>query len=468
MHSPKRFHSSNLIAFAVTTFVIAFCAVNIWVMCHVGWLECSHASSHLRVSSALLKTSDPQNPNDYKSTNIGKPSDPNYIKLLQWNIRTSVESFEKGNKLHYWSTRRPLIQTIIKKHMPFTIAGISEGHIESYDDLQSMLPNHYHFHFCRTRARIPFGDNNIDWNLFNIIIWDSTKLKLLTNGDFEMSSSPMMVNTRDNGTADYRCAAWAYFEIIGTNNAFTNKSESVDSMDTSNINNQYVFNQDSYNPFIVPSNAKTMLFISTHVDTSVLLSVKKKQMKILETFVKTLFNDYNLLPKGIDGIGYDHDTHTNGKVMSSNFVPYVLMTADWNEDEITSDWYRAITDNVDKYFDYKWVDLFQQCRNMSKSGVMSNNDVRSNGNLIDFIPNINTCNVKNDLSCTAYGYKETCKHWYQKVKAKHPNKTVRSYFFDWPFMMNGDQRCKVLSVEVDSQDYLASDHYPVITELVLL
>ena len=342
------------------------------------------------------------------------------IKLLQFNIRASDDAFIKTKEEHLWKRRESFIQQLVTKHSPFTILGLSEGHIPSMESIRSVLPNNYHIHECSTRKQGWYGDENVDWNLYNALIWNSNDLRLITKGSFQISDTPQTINTKimggNNNTGNYRCAAWAYFR-------FNNRPKDK------------------------------LLFISTQLDTISDLKTRLEQFILLERFAFDFMTN-----NGIDI--YDIDT-----------MPYVLIAADWNDFEYSSNWYNYIYAKDDG-ITYKWMDLSHKCRVNAANERKINNEGFKKFKMSQLYQNSmelylqkEKCDLVKDSLCTAAGYDTCINDKAKNVKGKSiVEEDYLYYYFDWPWMI-WNPRCEVVAMEIDDSLPLASDHFPVITDI---
>lgn len=124
------------------------------------------------------------------------------IHVMTYNIRLP----HKGDGIHYWDNRRPLVASMIKFHEADLI-GVQEAHRRQLDEMVIDMPEYSWFGACRTDGTIsPDPDNE-----FSAILYRKDRFQLVDGNTFWLSETPFKIGSVGWDAALPRIVTWAKF-----------------------------------------------------------------------------------------------------------------------------------------------------------------------------------------------------------------------------------------------------------------
>jgi len=122
------------------------------------------------------------------------------INVMTYNIRLP----HKGDGIHYWDNRRPLVASMIQFHEADLI-GVQEAHRRQLDDMVADMPEYAWFGVCRTDGTVnPDPDNE-----FSAILYRKDRFQRLDGNTFWLSATPDKVGSVGWDAALPRIVTWA-------------------------------------------------------------------------------------------------------------------------------------------------------------------------------------------------------------------------------------------------------------------
>jgi len=338
------------------------------------------------------------------------------LKVVPWHFRNSIKNDKAFNyDIEYpngnLKETKEYIKKTLERQYPMSLGSFTGVKMELLDHIRSILPRYYHIHYCSTlKNDSSIFDESDTYNTFNIIIYNKNELKLNKKGSFNINVLPK----NGSNLPDTGCVAWTQFGL--------NK----------------MYNKD-------------LVFLSTHIDSYPGLnkndeSTLTDEDKLLELITQLSVGNNNTKMDNTQECDNIY-LHENPLTTIKNFVDeyvnknsittkrtYTIMSSDWNKISCKNNW----NNNDPDYTLYKntnidddWVDLKTLCYGCEKRLIDDEDDD-------ELQPNNGECNGKH---------------------------------IQWPFMLDGYTKTRVLSYTVDNTPSAIKsdvDGIPVSLELQLL
>lgn len=143
------------------------------------------------------------------------------FNVMSFNIRLP----HKGDGLHYWDHRRPLVVSTIRYHEADLI-GVQEAFRRQLDELMTDLEGYAWTGLCRTDGtKNPNPDNE-----FSAILYRKNRFAVLEEGTFWLSETPEKAGSLGWDAAYPRIVSWAKFKDQSTGKTFYHFNTHFDHM----------------------------------------------------------------------------------------------------------------------------------------------------------------------------------------------------------------------------------------------